>query len=205
MGFTMSNFASLGSVNFPNPKGININTFPFIMGDPNSLPEEYREYQSLIDACSLPESELGKVGYLTVSESFVAADKSQRRGGVHTEKHPSLSWGGGGWGGRDGGLYMSSTVGGSCAVWDTYVDTPGHMGDCEHLRDTLGNETLLKGSELVWMTDGTPHEALPQKESGYRQFFRLVTSEVSLWYEEHSTANRLGIRPNCEIIKGSKF
>ena len=40
-----------------------------------------------------------------------------------------------------------------------------------------------------------------------RQYFRLVTSEVSVWYEEHSTPNPLGIKPpdSVKIIKGNKF
>ena len=40
-----------------------------------------------------------------------------------------------------------------------------------------------------------------------RQYFRLVTSEVSVWYEEHSTPNPIGIKPpdSVKIIKGNKF
>ena len=41
-----------------------------------------------------------------------------------------------------------------------------------------------------------------------RQFFRLVTSEVSLWFEEHSTKNPPGVVPDpniTKIVKGSKF
>ena len=54
----------------------------------------------------------------------------------------------------------------------------------------------------------TPHESLPVKERKYRQFFRLVTSNVSLWYESHSTANPLGVIPDKRITKvvaGNKF
>lgn len=200
----MSNFKIVNKVNFPTPAGININMMPFVMGDHDSLPPEYRAYAHLIDACGLPASEIGKVGYLTVSESLVEAGQSQRRGGLHTEKHPDLSWGGG-WGGKIGGLYMSSTVDDSCLIWDRHIETPGHMGDCEHLREELGPGTPLKKNDLIWMTDGTPHESMPFKESAFRQFFRLVTSAVTLWYQEHSTTNRLGILPACKIITGSKF
>lgn len=200
----MDFFRSLGSVEFPAPSEININMMPFLMGDPDSIPSEYRQYLPLIEACDLPNFEKGKVGYLTISESFVQAGKSQRRGGIHVEKHPSRSWGGG-WGGRRGGLYMSSNVPNSCSVWDSYVEDPGPMGDCEHLRSSFPEGRVLRPGELVWMTDGTPHEALPQIASAYRQFFRLVTSEVSVWYRDHSTPNRLGILPPCQILEGNKF
>ena len=54
------------------------------------------------------------------------------------------------------------------------------------------------------MTDATPHEALPLKESGYRQFIRIVGPDVSIWYADHSTPN-----PKCEaramIVHGNKF
>ena len=45
-------------------------------------------------------------------------------------------------------------------------------------------------------------------EGAYRQYFRLVTSEVSLWFEDHSTKNPLGLVPDPNItktVKGSKF
>ncbi len=248
-------YASLGSVKFPAFQGTNINMLPFRMGDPESIPEEYRHYSDLIEACRLPPSELGKVGYLSVSESIVAAGASQRRPGLHTEGHPMLAWGeysGGSWGGSPpppaspqpkgepkpksepepepgawggswngegwgrapvprkgaallGGLYMASTIAGSCAIWDRYVKVPGPMGDCEHLRCELGSGQLLDANELVWLTDRTPHEALPVMETTPRQWFRLVTSLVDVWYRQHSTANRLGIQPPCRIIETNKF
>ena len=61
---------------------------------------------------------------------------------------------------------------------------------------------------MYWMTDQTPHESLPMKEDTYRQFFRLVTSKVSLWFQDHSTPNPNGVKPDPEITKivsGSKF
>ena len=54
----------------------------------------------------------------------------------------------------------------------------------------------------------TPHESLPLETSGYRQFFRLVTSQVSLWYRDHSTPNPLGVEPDPQITRvvvGDKF
>ena len=73
------------------------------------------------------------------------------------------------------------------------------------VRHLFGEPEVMKKDVIYWMTDRTPHEALPQPETGLRQFFRLVTSEVSLWFEEHSTHNSLGIKPKAEIIKVNKF
>ena len=49
---------------------------------------------------------------------------------------------------------------------------------------------------------------MPLETSCYRQFFRLVTSEVSLWYRDHSTANPLGVQPDpaiTAVVVGDKF
>ena len=54
----------------------------------------------------------------------------------------------------------------------------------------------------------TPHESLALPEGTYRQFFRLVTSQVSFWYKNHSTENPLGVRPDTTVTKvvvGDKF
>ena len=45
-------------------------------------------------------------------------------------------------------------------------------------------------------------------QGGVRQFFRIVTSKVSLWYKNHSTPNPLGVEPDPNITKvvvGDKF
>lgn len=105
---------------------------------------------------------------------------------------------------------MASNMHQTCAVWNALVDTESGAvddhGGMDHLRPFLGPATKLAANELVWLTDKTPHEALPQAEDGYRQFFRVVTSGINLWFEEHSTPN-----PNCplpkhvRIIRGNKF
>ena len=66
----------------------------------------------------------------------------------------------------------------------------------------------MKPGQLYWITDRTPHESLPLKEGTHRQFFRIVTSDVSLWYKDHSTANPLGVEPDptiTKIVVGDKF
>jgi hypothetical protein len=149
--------------------------------------------------------------------------------GLHTDAHANADWGaeccrGDGeceepmnyWGGGrheeatpSGGIFLASTVPDSSALWDCAVSTPGLLGDCEELRDHLHayGPIILNSNRLYWITDRTPHEALPMPASGIRQFFRLVTEKVDLWYEQHSTPNPMGVTPppSCKIITENKF
>lgn len=210
-----------GPVTFPQPADININMMPFIMGDNKTIPDDYKAYIPLIDACKVPSYEEGKTYYLTIHECTVEEGHYQRRPGLHTDRHATFNWGNGnkgagieranfdgpffhGWGGL-GGIYMASNVSGTCAVWDSYIEEPGLLGDCEEKREELGKPILLDANQLYWITDGTPHESLPMPTTGCRQFFRLVSSEVDLWYEQHSTPNPLGVAPQGKIITENKF
>jgi hypothetical protein len=48
---------------------------------------------------------------------------------------------------------------------------------------------------------------LPASLNTHRQFFRVVTEGVNVWYAKHSTPNPLGIVPpdNVRIIEDDKF
>ena len=200
---------------------------------------------------SIP-SDIGKVYYLTIQESWVNEGHSQRRPGLHVDspggikikgKYPQDSYFKGKgksqlylghhWGNgcahhvkqqkeeddpfhhtlytMQGGIYMASFVPGSCRVWNCSVkeEAVGYLGDIEHFRSLLpGEGEVLKPGQLYWITDRTPHESLPLAKGTYRQFFRIVTSEVSLWYMDHSTSNTLGVEPDptiTKIVVGDKF
>ena len=89
---------------FPKPSDININMMPFIVGETfesSKLPEFVRPYWPMIKACLDPEmsrawhhmwpkdlipSEVGKVNYLTIQESWVEPGTSQRRPGLHVDR-----------------------------------------------------------------------------------------------------------------------
>ena len=115
-----------------------------------------------------------------------------------------------------GGIYMASNVDNSCRVWNCQINNNdkrngdeiiGKHGDIEHLRPFLGEGQVMKANTMYWITDRTPHESLPIEQK-YRQYFRFVTAQVSLWFEDHSTPNPLGVVPDpniTKIIKGSKF
>merc|ERR1712129_500566 len=117
--------------------------------------------------------------------------------------------------GKDG-IFMASNVSNTCAIWDCEIvdnekqSVIGKLGNMEHIRSALPKERRqsLKGGQLYWMTDKTPHEALPMDQSAWRQFFRLVSSNLGIWYQAHSTENPMGIKPDkkiTKIIKENKF
>ena len=88
---------------FPEPSGININMMPFIVGktfESCKLPDYVEPYWKMIKCCLQPEiwksswhawprkshpSDLGKVYFLTIQESFVEPGTSQRRPGLHVD------------------------------------------------------------------------------------------------------------------------
>jgi hypothetical protein len=122
----------------------------------------------------------------------------------------SLAWGCGDW--RENipvnGIYMASNVGGSCAVYPVLIDKPeevaGAHGDIECMRGRLPAPTMTKANTIYWITDRTPHEALPMPGGGYRQFFRLVVGPVDVWYAGHNTWNPL-CEPDATICHDNKF
>lgn len=191
-------FKELSVVSFPKFKSININMMPFIFGDIESIPEEMRDYYDIINDCNL---ENGSTCYLTITETMVEKSKTQRRGGIHVESPLGIGWGGG-WGGisADAGVYMASTDG-RTEVWDTMQPERDDHGRCV----PLGNSDIMKPSTMYWMTDLTPHAALPSIIGGKRQFIRVVSSKVDVWYKRHSSENPLGIQPKAKIIETSKF
>ncbi|OQR83139.1 hypothetical protein ACHHYP_15052 [Achlya hypogyna] len=215
------------------PKPFHVNMMPFIIGDRKSLPPECQRYVQLLNECYSPGQQ-GKVGYLTIHEGVVEAGASQRRPGLHVEAPNAMQlqttkvgggassfqwreirWGRGWYLEKQllGGIYMASTVANSCSVWNTVVaddnDIVGTLGETDVLYGTLDRDRdgyyELQANELIWITDRTPHESLPVATTQFRQYFRFVTSDVSVWFADHSTPNPLGIQPTATIIHGSKF
>ncbi|KAJ1556392.1 hypothetical protein HK405_011752 [Cladochytrium tenue] len=76
------------------------------------------------------------------------------------------------------------------------------------LPPTRRNGENLAACRLAWMTDRTPQESLPVPRRLFRQYFCLVTSSVTAWYEAHSTRNdECKIVPpfGVEIVRGDMF
>uniref|UniRef100_A0A7S3JYP0 Uncharacterized protein n=1 Tax=Aureoumbra lagunensis TaxID=44058 RepID=A0A7S3JYP0_9STRA len=131
----------------------------------------------------------------------------------HNKKHDdeviSVRTNTGTYGHFEGGLFMASNIDDSCRVYNCKptADAPrGKLGDLEHLRRFMPLGHTLKKNTLVWLCDLAPHESLPLPESTYRQFFRLVTRHIDVWYADHSTPNPLCELPShVRVIHGSKF
>lgn len=216
-------------IEWPAPQGLNINMMPFDLKRPeDTLPREHLPYLELVTKSVggqpflhlLQESE-ADIAYLTIQESRVLKGTSQRRPGLHVESpgfarrvspigFVEYSWGDGYYSGgkRNGGIYMASSVANSTRMWpDKKVDKAvvGKNGDIEHLRPHLGEGVLMEPGVVHWMTDTTPHEALPAQEDMDRQYVRLVVGKVTAWYREHSTPNPYGVEPDAIVIEGSKF
>lgn len=212
--FSYENIVWGSNVKFPdiNPDNlININMMPFVLKDITSLPDYLKEYFPLISksvANINRQQEIDPIAYLTIHESYVEKGKTQRRPGLHTdasiENQISLSgamhWGGGPLGGPLGGIIIGSNLKNTTKIYDCIVkdEIIGKHGSLEHVRELLTKERCIlnKENKLLLISDHTPHEALPMKESGYRQFFRLVFGTVDVWYSQHSTPNPLGIVPS---------
>lgn len=195
----MINFQKLNTINFPQFQNINVNMMPIIVGDVNSLPQELRGYQKIINQTRLKK---GDIAYLTVRESICNGTVSQSRGGIHVEAPKMKCWGGGTWGGNgfDEGVYLASNDG-ACNLWNEFIEERDEFGACSPKTEP----ERMQANTLYWMTDRTPHEALISEKGFKRQFFRLVADNISIWYSQHNTPNPFGIKPNCEIVHHNKF
>jgi hypothetical protein len=210
------NFRKVGAVAFPQAQGRKVNMMPFIMGDRSSIPGEYHDYLPMIEACDVRD-EIGKVGYLTFDEQFVTTG-THRRGGIHTEGWGNIGWVGGSWGdgslnaagwgawggNANGGLFIANSVPDSCELYDAKITDTVFGGAVSDEQVKGISPVRMPANTLFWLHDRTPHASLPVNNTE-RQFFRLVTSEVSVWFAKHSTLNRLGVAPCCKIIEIDKF
>ncbi|KAI8897821.1 hypothetical protein BC833DRAFT_620884 [Globomyces pollinis-pini] len=194
------------AIRFPEPltdingefKTVNVNLMPFVFTydvTEMDLPPELIRYSDLIKECTMIlDSSYEEICYLTVHESYVEPEKSQRRSGLHTESPGQFRIGGGEistfrWGCGvasnaktfEGGIIMASNVSNTCHVWNAQIQeinstsVIGDLGDIEHLRSVLGPYISVPANRLVWITDLTPHESVPLKERAFRQYFRIVT------------------------------
>ena len=73
--------------------------------------------------------------------------------------------------------------------------------------DELTDGVVMEANTLYWLTDRTPYEWLPSTSRTYQQVFQFVLSDVSIWFEDFSTPNPLGLIPDplvTKIVKSSK-
>lgn len=202
----------VNKIQFPELTGIKCNMMPFIQGDSSSLPKIYQPYAKIINENYL---EKGEIGWLTIDESFVEANKSQRgynnaniNRNVHIEvgrNEKANYWGGEGtgsgssWGGNNRTLLddntmvlIANSISDTCKLWNTKELGYTKDGDLSAYIDRYpeNSGTLLKSGEVAKISIFTPHECINQKQSGNRQFFRIVGKGVK-GREDYFTINPL--------------
>jgi hypothetical protein len=189
----------LNKITFPKFTGINCNMMPFIQGNSESLPEEYKSYSSIVESLFLNK---GRIGYLTIDEKYVDSGTSQRGfnsigiiRNVHVEtgnrEENVYRWGSNTgtmpWGHGEGTrlakgtkVLIANSIDDTCRIWDNQEFRLTHDGDLSEYIEDYSEEsgTLLKAGEVKVIDIHTPHECVIQKESGNRQFFRIVDETV---------------------------
>lgn len=167
---------------------------PYIQGDPESVPEEYKSYSDIVRSVFLKK---GDIGYLTIDESMTIPGKAHRGArsktdrALHTEvgrlSGKIYAWGGGGWGGihsvtldADVEILLANNLDNSCAVWDTTHEETSIDGDIGFASDMYpySDAVMLKAGEVYKIGILTPHESLPVKNVTKRQFLRIISSGV---------------------------
>ena len=136
----------------------------------------------------------------------------------YKSEYYSLAWGCGKWLYGElpvDGIYMMSNLDNSCRIYPNLIDDPEMItddhGGCECLRNHLDEGENLQANTVYWMTDRTPHEALPVQASTPnsqavdRQFLRIVAGRISVWYSKHNTPNPCGLLPDAPISDDDKF
>jgi hypothetical protein len=198
----------IGKLRFPEFTGIKCSMMPFVQGDPESLPAKYHPYSEAVKTLVL---EPGKIGFLTIDEAFVTAGKSQRgynsanaKRNVHIEvgHRDGLNFwggGGGGWGRGMGTILESKTkvliansLSYTCRFWDKQELDYTRDGDLSAYLDRYNEDDgiLMQSGDVAEIGIFTPHECLPQRKSGNRQFIRVVGVGVH-GREDYFTVNPL--------------
>jgi hypothetical protein len=199
----------IGKIIFPEFTGIKCSMMPFIQGDESSLPEIYKPYSEIIKNNFL---EKGEIGFLTIHESFVESGKSQRgynSKGINRNVHIEVGrnnninrWGSGSgtsWGGKGKTLLddntmvlIANSISNTCRLWNTKEMRSTKDGDLSAYIDSYPEHTgiLMKAGELAKISIFTPHECINQKQSGVRQFLRIVGKGVT-GREDYFTINSL--------------
>lgn len=197
----------LNKITFPAFSGKRCLMMPYIQGDPESVPEEFRTgYEDILASVVIVP---GDIGFLTIDES-VAHMGTPHRGtrakfdrALHTEagRRPDkiYAWGGGGWGSahkveleRDVQVLLANNIDNTCAIWNVEHENTSWDGDIGDVSDMypMSEAVMMKAGEVHRIGILTPHESLPVPADVNRQFLRIISSGVH-GREEYFTKNRL--------------
>lgn len=186
---------AVAKITFPKFSGVQCLMMPYIQGDPTSVPDGYRAYGEILESVFLQS---GEIGFLTIDESPVIAGTPHRGSrakfgrALHTEagQNPltrNYRWGGGTWGGREAvtldpdlRVLIASNLDDSCAVWDAEHNPTSLDGDIgfASVQYPYTAARFLKAGDVCNIGILTPHESIPVKQDGNRQFLRIVGAGV---------------------------
>ncbi len=204
-------FQTRGNIIFPEFTGARCYMMPFIQGRADSLPKEFLPYADIIEATAF-EGQAGEIGLITIDESHVDAGKSQRGYGngertIHTEaclSEGKLRWGST-WGPGthvylepDLRVLIANSIEDTCMVWDVNVEDTTPDGDLSMRAAEFPRSSgrMMGAGELMEIGIFTPHEPIPQKQSGNRQFFRIVGKGVhgrDTYFTRNEHLERMGL------------
>ena len=192
---------SLTTIQFPKFTGVRVLLMPFLMHDLRSLPSYLDDYSESLKSILNHLPNIDGIGYLTIDERLVSADKTHRRPGLHVDGSVNDAiWGqGGGWGKR-GFLTAASHVG--CRVWTKELtDIPALFGNCEPFRDkfSIKESTMLEPNIVYWLDPLTVHESISIPLQCQRQFIRISLPSNAGW-PNSCTPNPTGVQPAGSII-----
>lgn len=181
-------------IEFPPYTGARCLMMPYVQGDPTTVPDEYQGYADILRDVFVRS---GDIGYLTIDESTVTSGTPHRGArttterALHTEagRIPGVAyvWGGGGWGrdhrvtlDADVQVLLANNVPESCALWDAEHADTSLDGDLGHALDQypMGSAIIMQPGAVHRIGILTPHESLPMRHGGRRQFLRIVSSGV---------------------------
>lgn len=202
----------LEKILFPEFSGLQAYMLPIRIGDHSSVPESFKSYIPLIDACNLSKNIHGEIAYLTVRENILKPGETQ----VAPEIHLDLKGKGFNISGKrrkSYGIYLANNIEKSCRVWskkinpyklfnsfNRYTDLQKwlfpNLGDSSKggeinpdAQKLLGRETILKANVLYHLHEFNPHQALPQITDVQRQLFRLTVGPIMEWDKDNNTPN----------------
>ena len=183
------------TIDFPKFSGVRCLMMPYVQGEPESVPEQYRSYADIIRTAVIDR---GDIGYLTIDESVAVAGKPHRGKrarydrAIHTEVglmpgRTYYAWGGG-WSSDhvvtldgDVEILLANNLDESCAIWEdaTHKDTSldGDIGYAAP-QYPYSAAVMMKAGEVHKIGILTPHESLPVKQTFHRQFLRIISGGV---------------------------
>ena len=199
MGSFESRAQRVGHLSFPKFSGLRIMHMPFstrhVRQSLNGIAEQYFDIVNTLVVWGAYKQ--ADVAYVTIDEAVVEKGTNHRRPGLHVDgvgpDGRAGGWGGGGGWGANGMMTVSSSAG--CVAYDLDVKGwPKANGDCEHLRDQMGEGRVLMPGDVYWFSPLTVHESIPAQETGPRQFVRVSAPSRCPWYEGY-TRNPNGVQP----------